>query len=87
MEELIAFPTGREEGECALKGKATIKGQKADTCGVGLGNNETNMDESGCQSEYLCIQNHAGRNLEEWWEGYSLLKQSYFWNIFYGQNI
>lgn len=44
------FPyIGREEGEGALKEVDMIKGQKADTCGVGLGNNEASKDEGGCQ--------------------------------------
>lgn len=60
--EWILFPTGREEGDGALKREDMIKGQKADICRVCLGNNESNMAEGGCQGEYLCLPNEAGRN-------------------------
>lgn len=45
-----------------LKREDMIKGQKADICGVCLGNSESNMAEDGCQREYLCLQKKAGRN-------------------------
>lgn len=44
-----------ENGACLEKG--VIKGQKANIWGVRLGNNKTNKDRSGCQWEYMCIQN------------------------------
>lgn len=47
--EWILSPTGREEEDGALKREDMIKGQKADICGVCLGNNESNTAEGGYQ--------------------------------------
>lgn len=39
-----------------MKGKDMIKGQKADTCWVGLANNETNEEEGGCHGNTCALK-------------------------------